>query len=103
MHPQAFNPPEERCPDCEYTPSGIFAYPCAGHVCVFCGHAAHEDSDESCGHPDPHTGWCECYSTSALLHEAAHCIENPAAYDLKEVCDGLYERAYTLRGSVSHD
>ena len=58
MHPQGFNAVEGRCPDCEYTPGGIFAHPCAAHGCADCGHIAHESGE--CGYPSPHTGWCDC-------------------------------------------
>lgn len=49
---------EPRCQACEWTPSGLFAAPCAGHACPSCGHLRH-DAD-GCGQPDPATGWCEC-------------------------------------------
>lgn len=47
------------CADCEWTPTGFFAYPCMAHGCPSCGHLRH-DSEDGCGHPDWITGWCEC-------------------------------------------
>jgi protein gp37 len=56
------------CPDCEYTDSGWFAYPCEAHGCEKCGHSAHAGGDgEGCGHPDPNTGWCECHHATEIV------------------------------------
>lgn len=62
MNPQGVNTVEDRCPTCEYTPSGIFAHPCVAHSCSECGHIAHDSGE--CGMPDPGTGWCECWHTA---------------------------------------
>ena len=55
---------EVECPDCEWTPSGHFAYPCTAHGCPTCAHLTHSSGE--CGAPDPLTGWCECLYGPAL-------------------------------------